>query len=499
MDQNCYHLIDTNHCSNINRTFDHRPPMPPPNPQTEAYYGSLESYRPFVDTNQTSNAVPGTCQGLYHPDGPLDIGPAYSIGTFLTEVKTKSNISLSVSFVYNDESANKTVDIEVGKLYAFTYLENTEVKRCCGKVVDLWKVYEDNKYLFYKIKIDCSVDYSNQVVVIKNDQIRGIVKYTPYCLEDTTILNSVHKYGTTVGTITNAIVTNATVDANGNIIDGDIVAGVVDGHTLDGIAKGQNSAYHEIMVTNGDTLNGSIEGGKVITATCRSGDIDGSVEEGTNITVKATVKGTLTNVVVADSTIRGGKTTKGTFLDPELEESVVYNAQITGSDLITTGGITSGNITTGGTTTGGTANGGTATGMIDGKAYTIEGGNTVPKDASHQLITSGGVVVGGTIIGGVESGNVIIGAVIKGGVVTQGTTVNGKTTGGTIVPSAINPIPITKVIHNNPDQASLGPDRQSSGTVNWPTSDNLIVFNHMDTGQTTTNVGTAKIEGVDSI
>lgn len=504
MEQKFCRHIDYNHPPTIvNHTFDHRPPMPPPNPQAISYYGSLESYRPYVDCNEISNAMPGRAQGLYHPDGPLQIGPAYNIGTILTEVKTTANISLTFKFVYNTDSANKTVEIKVGDIYTVTYLEDANLKRCTGKISDIWKVYDaDNKYNYYKIKIDCSVDYSNNIVVVKNDQIRGLTKYVQYADEDTTISNSVHNYGTTIGLISAAVVTNATVDANGNILDGTIVDGTIeDGYTIDGIAKGENSSKHSIMVINGYTLGGTITNGRVMTAVVRSGDIDGTLETDTNITVKATVKGILANVVISNSTVSGGKTTKGTFLDPTLVDCIVYNAQVTGDDMVTTGGITCGNITTGGTTTGGTGTGGTASGIINGKSYTIEGGTTNVKDSSSTLITSGGVVTGGTIIGGIESGNMIIGAVIKGGVATNGTTVNGTTTGGSIIPAVANPIPLSRVI-TDPDYSSINADRSikssTTGTSTWPTSDDLIVFNNMQTCETTSNLGTAKIQGVET-
>ena len=498
----CAHIDPTHFGSNINIAFNHRPPLPPPNPHTEAWY-DIEQYRPYYHLSHCSAVIPGNQQGLYNPNGPLQISPAFAARTILTGVTAKAKISLSIKFSYNDETADTVVDLEVGNIYNFTYLENGQLVECVGKVADMWKVYDaDNKYNFYKIKIDCSVEYSNKTIIIKNDQIRGLSKYVPYSNEDTTIANSLHLYGTTIGNITGAVVTNAEVDANGNILSGDIVDGVVDGHTLDGLAKGENNKHHEIMAINGDTIGGTIERGKILSAMVRSGAVDGTVEEKTNITTKATIKGAvLSNVIIVNTLIRGGKTTKGTFLDPSLDDSIVYNATITGDDMVTIGGVTDGNITTGGTTTGGEAHGGTAVGIINGKSYTIEGGTTVKKDEHHKLVTTGGVVVGGTVIGGVKSGGVTVGAVVKGGVLNNGTTINGKTTGGTIVPSTINPIPLTKGVHPsvNPDQSALNRINvhTSRRVPTWPPeSDNLIIFNNMNSGNMTTNVGTAPIERV---
>jgi hypothetical protein len=62
--------------------------MPPPNPKTWAYYGSWESYRPFIETNQFANATPGVTSGLYNPQGPLNLGNA-STQTTLTSYDTR--------------------------------------------------------------------------------------------------------------------------------------------------------------------------------------------------------------------------------------------------------------------------------------------------------------------------------------------------------------------------------------------------------------------------
>lgn len=456
----------------------HKPPFPPPNPKTWAYYGSWDSYRPFVDTNQFSNAQPGVTSGLYNPDGPLNLGNAANQITYLTGVTTDSQFSLAVTFHYSNEDYNKTVDLTVGNIYNVLYLEDGDLKKCTGKCSDIWKVIGTDNVAYYKIKFDCSVNYANSTVVIKNDQIRDLSVYTGYEDTDTTIENGKHQFGTTTGTISDAIITNATIDSDGNIIEGDIINGVVDGYTVDGIASGTNKNGVEINTINGKTLGGHITGGKIIAGHFRSGTIDGKLEEDTNITVHAEIKGIIANVVIINSMVEGGTTSGGTVIKHAIDDGILYNGTLTGDDMVTTGGVTCGNITTAGTTTGGTATGGTMVGMIDGKVYTIENGVTNPK-AGKKLITSGGVVTGGTIIGGVNQGGMIIGAVVKGGVVTSGLTMNGITTQGVLIPTPSAPVPITKVVEQNPKYADLGEDRQplhpDSPLMHPFDSDDLVV------------------------
>lgn len=475
----------------INHTFDKNP---------QAYYGT-NNYCSEINPGGISVATPGMMSGLYRPGGPLTICPAHCVSSILTKVSTKSKISLEVFFYYTNAQVNKSIVLEKDKLYTITYLENGDIKKCSGKIIDIYKVYNIDQENIYKIKLDCSVNYNNQVVVIKNDQIRDAKLYVSYAEEDTTILNSLHRFGTTVGLIKNAIVTNATVDKNGNIIEGTIVDGFIDGHTVDGLAQGENQFHHEIIVINGNTLHGQIQGGFIMNGIVRSGDIDGVLDNDTNITEKATVRGIIANVVIVNSTVKGGKTTGGKVIDPTLYTSTVVDGQVTGDDMITTGGITAGDITTGGTTTGGTVSGGTATGVIDDKRFNIEDGITVPVDSDHKLITTGGIVTGGTIIGGTQIGGVIIGAIIKGGVVTNGTTTGGTTTGGTLVPVITNQIPISKPAHYNPDYDKINADNRPTDEIfrKQLNTDDLVVWTNQDTGQVDSNIGTAKIQGIEDL
>ena len=484
MHQDIYTHIDPHPCP-PNHVFDHRPGLPPPppaNPKTWAFNGQWQSYRPYIETNTYSNAAPGIHSGLYNPVGPLNLGDARFSPTYLINVTTECEFSLAVTFNYSKEDCNKTISLTVGNIYNVTYIEDGDIKKCVGKCSDIWKILGSDNATYYKIKFDCSTSYSNSVVIIKNDQIRDLSLYTGYEDTDTTLCsNTIHKYGTTVGTIKDVIITNATIDANGQLIEGDVIQGSIDGYTMDGVARGENATKDKLTVINGKTANGTIINGKILSGLFKSGSIDGKTEPDTNITVRATIKGVIAHAVIVNTTVEGGTTTNGTIIDANsMEDAILYNGVITGDDMITTGGITAGNITTGGTTTGGSSTGGTMVGLIDGKVYTIEGGQTTSKDGK-KLITSGGVVTGGTIIGGVQNGNTIIGAVIKGGVCTNGITVNGKNTGGEIIPTPTSPVPITRTVIQDPKYLDLNPDMQPKNLFN-PTpcstkfdTDDLIV------------------------
>lgn len=483
--RNCHHIE--------NHTFDPNP-CGPCGPQ--AYYGT-DNHSQFFDVSHTkaSVAMPGVMSGLYNPCGPLNLCCSCGTASILTGVTTTANMYLELEFSYTNSCLNKKIKIEKDGIYTIDYLEDGTIKRCSGKISDIYKVYTvDDKDNIYKITVDCSANYTNNVVVMKTDQIRNISVYTPYADEDTTILNSLHRYGTTIGMVKNAIVTNATVDKNGNILEGTIIEGIVEGYTHDGIATGENNNKHTITTINARTYGGHITGGMILNGIVRSGDVDGIVEEGTNITEKATVKGIISNCVIVNTIIEGGKTDQGTIIDPTLQNSIVIDGTITG-DIVTTGGITAGDITTGGITTGGTVVGGTATGTIDDNRYTIEGGVTT----GDNLVTTGGVVVGGTIIGGTQIGSVIVGAVIKGGTCTGGTTTGGTTTGGTIIPSKTFETPIAKP-SRNPDYNKVNAaEKTPTDLLNMKKKniDDLLVWVKHDTAEVGSNLGTARIQGVE--
>ena len=359
-----------------NHIFDPNPPQ---------YYGSGWVFNPpefHTLYNQISNCQPGMTSGLYNPNGPLKICPSKCAATMLTGVTTETKIVLALTFTYTNEQFNKTVDIEQWKVYTFTYIENSSVKKCTGLVSNIYKVnsIEENANI-YKIKIDCSANYANSVVIIKSDQVRNVVLYQEYAEEDMTIESSLHSNG------------------------------------------------HKVYVINAMTTNGIIQKGCILYGILRSGDVDGQKNDETGIIENATINGIIVNTIIINSEVLGGKTENGEYIKPEIEDSIVKDAMVTGSDMVTTGGVTIGNITTGGVTVGGTAQGGTASGLKNGIIYHIDGGQTVAKSGG-KLRTTGGVLTGGTLTGGQKIGNMTIGGVIIGGTVTGGKTTGGITSGG---------------------------------------------------------------------
>lgn len=441
---------------------------------------------------------------------PCNCGTLYS----LTGVTTNAKIVLDVSLTYSSSCKDKTVTISPGELYTFTYLEDGQLKNCSGRVTNIYKVEElERETGLYKIRVDCSSTYSNNVVVFKTDQIRGVERYYQYAAEDSTISNGYQENGTTIARlIRDAVVVDAELDAEKNLIKGTIVAGVVEnGTTIDGVVIGTNPQGHDILVVNPQSTGGELSSGLILNGVVRSGDIDGETEEGTGMVINATVKGIIANVVIVNSKVSGVQVPngKGTVIEPVLKESVVYDATVTGEDMVTTGGVTIGNITTGGVTEGGTANGGTAYGSIDGKPYTITDGET-----SGDISTTDGVVVGGVIVGGTKVGNAIYNATVKGGVCTRGITTGGTTSIGISVKAykagaegRFFPSKqvqntgvvsrIAKAIHDNPNYNHLEAEllKENRWSMN---SDDLVLATDRVTGtQLYTNFGRANLEYVD--
>ena len=399
-----------------NTVFDNAPPVPPG-------YGAPNEYM-FGDnpTNRSSIAQPGIGTGLYRPEGPINVIPAQQ-GAILSCVKMIPMLTLHMEFKYIDGRLNNSIDIMPGKIYTITYVENEILKHCSGKLIEIYKVDTlSPSDKIYKLKVDCSADYTNKVVIIKSDQIRIIYEYFPYSEEDAGIDNSKHKYGTTAAeTIDDVVIKNATIDANGNIVSGTITQGtIVNGNTTEGIAVGYNNAHHAICVKHPTTQGGKITDGTVIYATIRTGDVSDGTVNANGTTTNATVVGGISNSIIVNSVIAGGTTISGQIFDPTIKNAVVKNAVITGNKMITNGGVTIGNITTGGTTISGDLTGGIAVGQIDGTTYTI----TNPKITYNgNIVTNGGVVSGGIIQGGSKNGNIITGATVVGGTLINGTTI----------------------------------------------------------------------------
>lgn len=432
--------------SHFHQHFDEREMIPnhifDPNPP--AYYGTWNHLCGKDCANRVSVSQPGVASGLYGPTGPINICPAFCTSTILTGVTADAYITLKITFRFTNEQFNKEVIVSPNKIYTITYLEDGNLKKCSGKVTNIFKVNSLENDTIYKIKIDCSSNYSNSVVVMKTDQIRDIVQYQQYAEEETTINESFHRGGTTAAAVLkDAVIINATLDANNNIIDGKIVsATITNGTTVDGVAEGYNSRNHRINVVNGTTNGGIIQKGNILNGVLRSGDVDGIKDDTTGITEHAKVKGIISNAVIVNSEVIGGTTKNGTIIDATINNSTVKDAKVTGEDMVTVGGITIGNITTNGTTTGGSATGGYAIGTIDGRQYILTDGET-----TGNLTTTGGILIGGEIVGGTRVGNMILNAVIKGGTVTGGITVGGNTTNGSLMPIKAADLPITGMVN----------------------------------------------------
>lgn len=431
--KNQYTVVSSsNDCYDINHVFD----------PTPAYNGGTVGGRCCSDytTTKNSNITPGQMSGLYRADGPLNIACCQCTPSMILGVDVNQKCTLVVTIKYSDSSMNVSLELEAGKVYIFQYVEDGVLKQVTGKLTDIYKTYDCNNNTLFKLAVDSSVDYTTSRTVIKSDQLRGVSEYSKYADQNPTIDNSIHRYGTTTAeVIKDAVVVNAIIDKNGNLIEGTIIDGKINGYTIDGLAQGKNDRMVPITVINGQTMNGTITEGQILNGILRSGSVDGEKDPKTEIVSKATVTGTISNVIAINTIVSGGKTSNGTIINPVINNSILTNGVITGEDMVTTGGITVGDITTGGTTKGGIGEGGVATGCINGKQFTIEGGKT-----TGNLVSTGGTLIGGTIIGGTKVGRTIVNAVIKGGVYSNGVTTGGNTSEGVITASKADTTPIAK-------------------------------------------------------
>ncbi len=485
-------------CNFISHAFDPNPP---------AFYGTWNHLYGHDATNRVSVCQPGVQSGLYRKNGPLNCPCGCATMYTLTGVTTKARVVLDVTLTYTVSDLNKTITISPGEMYTFDYLEDGEMKNCSGKVTNIYKVeqLEENPNL-YKIRVDCSTNYNNNVVVFKTDQIRGVQKYYQYAMEDSEITNGYHEGGTTIAQlIRDAVVVDAELDAEKNVLKGTIVYGILEsGMTVDGVVIGTNKSGHDILLTNAQSVGGEISSGMLLNGIVRSGDIDGETDEATGIVTKATIKGLIANVVILNTNVAGVRVPsgKGTVVDPTIDDGILYNATVSG-DIVTTGGVTVGNITTNGTTKGGTAEGGVAYGTIDGKQYSIEGGRT-----TGDLTTTGAVVVGGTIVGGTKVGNVIYNATVTGGVASNGITTGGTTTmdvsvkaykngyGARLKYGSVSEVTgrIGKIIHDNPTYNQLEAEMLKENRWGMNTKDLILATDRFGRGELYTNFGRADME-----
>ena len=495
---NNHPIIGPGHdCHHINHALDPNPP---------AFYGT---WKPGDCSGKSSTvANPGVSTGLYKCGGPLHCSCGKAGIYNLIGVDTAAKIILEVKLSYANSSMNKTILVQPGFVYSFDYLENGMIKHCTGLVTNIYKVEQlEPSTDIYKIRVDCSANYSNNVVVFKSDQLRGVEKYNPNANADKNIKNATNMFGTTIGIkIEDAVVIDAELDKNKNIVKGKIIAGKLDGTTMDGVISGLNKDNIMVVMTGGKSTGGNIAEGYLLNGMA-SGDIEGDVDEDTGYITHATIKGKIIKSIIINSVITGATVDSdgnqnAVILPDEFTNTEVFDAVVSGEDMVTTGGITVGDITTGGLTTGGTAIGGFSTVVSeDGTRVHIQGGTT-RSPANGKMETTNGVLVGGVVTGGTRVGNVVYNATITGGVVHDGVTNGGNTTydysQDKVVPAnTAKEDPYGRIVYDNPNWAQVDQvNKYYRRKINR--YDDLILMTDKDHmfGDLDTNFGTAVMERV---
>lgn len=530
--------IGNSHGSNhINHVFDPNPP---------AFYGTWNNLYGCNPTGRVSMTQPGVETGLYRLNGSLSMNQSHGNITMLTGVSTSAKISLLLKFNYTNSLCNNVVELVPGKIYTVKYLENGIIKGCTGLVTNIYKINQLNEQQeIYKICFDCSSNYSNNVVVVKSDQIRELKEYIPYQDEDKSLQKATHSFATVLGQIIeNVVIVDAQLDQNKNIIKGKIKEGtLIEGRTIDGLISGINNSGHQIITRYGHTAGGKIISGNIVSGVLRKGElVDGVKDETTGITSGATIKGMITDCIISDANVIDAFTVnmnQAVVINPTISGGRLIDAIITGPDIITKGGVTVGDITTGGITIGGHASGGTAAGYINNEYYNIingkttavnndpfttqeienfiKGNGTNTKDGilntgitglntTGRLITQGGVLIGGTVIGGVKMGNAIYGAIIKGGTASSGITTGGITTtidapDSKLILGITNGVYDTGKPYNRDSDFYIRNRPRNTHEHNWygwyKHTDDLLLMTDKEThSELYTNFGTAVIERV---
>lgn len=519
-------------CERINHVFDPNPP---------AFYGTWSKLYGYDPSSRTSITQSGISTGLYRNNGSLMCNPCRGNITMLTGVETHAKISLVLKFNYTNSNCNNIVEVIPGKVYTVRYLENGTIKGCTGLVTNIYKVSQINdEQEIYKIRFDCSSNYNNNVVVIKTDQIRELQEYIPYQNESIEIVNASHAFGTTLGrVITDVVIIDAELDKNKNIIKGSIIQGNLDdARTVDGLIIGKNNQGHILTIKYGQTAGGKIIGGTILSGILRKGEItEGVTNEEKGIISHAVVKGMISQCIISNSKVIYAQTIdngQSVIIDPTIRNGDLIDATISGSNMITRGGITVDNITTDGITIGGNPSGGIAIGYINNECFHMINGTTTPEDTtpisdqdiknlingtgtntkseiyntgiagintSGRLVTQGGVLIGGTVIGGTKMGNAIYGATIIGGTVSGGITKGGITTGGILIPGTVEGIYGPGSVYDRNSDPYIRNNPPDSHENNWygyykKTDDLLLMIDKATGSQLFTNFGKAKIADV---
>ena len=353
---------------------------------------------------------------------------------YVTDVSAESHYTVDLTITYSNGS-KATTTLSKDNKYVIKYVEDGMLKQVVGVIVAIGKVNNSSNCTCdccngedFLIKVDASVEYSSNTVVIRSSSIRDIAIYTKYADEDTGIEDAVIRGAALVGNVHDVKIIECTINSLGKVTKGKIVKGLPDAENCsisNGCAVGVNSKGHEIVVIdstycNGSIINGDIISGLVYEFTVEGGELDPE----TGVTTGCTVTAKRGMLIGTDITAVGGVSYNGDVIDPTIHNSTVAGGERTGSDMITTDGIAMSNIYYSGKTTGGILVGGIAVGFINDRLYQIEDG--VTKGGFSNKVT----VEGAIIEGGKQIGSSIIGATAKGGIATcpvsfDGTTVLG--------------------------------------------------------------------------
>lgn len=343
----------------------------------------------------------------------------------ITDVAVEVQKIIKISITYSDGTV-ETTTVEIGKQYVVKYIADGKVNQVTGTVtgVEALATVADCPCCVseYLIRLDCSTVGNSKVLTIRTSMIRGIQEYKENIGESTSISAGTTYGATLYGSVNNIIITDATVDGDGNVTKGTIVSANLaeNAVALGGCSMGINSNGVNVVVAGGITKGGIATEGSIISARVYTPIVTGGTPSN-GVIVGATVKGTDARIVAMDCTISSGTISEGSILDAKIENSVVVGGSRSGEDMVTTGAAIFGTKGYGGTSTGGTLYGGEASGTINGLPFTIYNGETTGG------YTMKAVVEGGIIQGGSHVGQSVVGAVIMGGTATDGTTTGGTT------------------------------------------------------------------------
>ena len=394
----------------------------------------------------------------------------------LTDVNVRPVLSVYLGFEYADPAFNKTIKVEHGLRYKFTYLEDRALVRVIGIVKGMAQIYKsdlDNRKAppEFLITVDASTDYGANVKRIRSSQIRDVVKYIDHMDEDTTLTDTEITSATVFGKINNVVIDNIVIDdSNQNIVTTDINGKleILDATStvsfedivgdLEITSDTKFLVTHEIVgnvgvpyirtigsvVING----GTISGGKMI-----SGDLDPTAHSNGGITYGVNPNGN--SVIVTDNTASGGKIDQGDVVRFDVDitkpfkfdlnddgtkkftgsivNALVINGHVTGAS--TTGGKVVQPVITNAVTYGGSiVSQGMNPGGSSGKAapYDPNIGKIIPSDSNFNPDYTPGNTSGGVststkgemvTVGGITTGDVTTGGTTTGIVLTGGTTI----------------------------------------------------------------------------